>query len=149
MTDRKIISMHIGLLAACLIMIFTAWLFIRFIHYHSQHRILNPNDYNVQVLTEDDYRKLSEPTNQEVTLSDGTTVVDRAEIWYSKVFPKYKAVKGSGQYVLVTIKGTAPYVQYWESTIIPLVVILILALVLNFTGYPGCRHKKQPTKNIL
>ena len=144
MTDRKIHFIYISVFVICLIMIFTNWIFIRFVHYHSQYRILNPNDYNVEILTEDDYRKLSEPTNQEVTLSDGTTLVDRAEIWYSKVFPKYKAVKASSQYVLVTIKGTAPYVQYWEMTIIPLAVILIIALVFNLAG---CRHKKQPIEN--
>jgi hypothetical protein len=100
---------------------------------------LNPNDYNVQVLTEEDYLKLSDPANQEVTLSDGT-LFGKTEKWYSIVLPNYKIIKESGQYILITIKGTAPFVQYWEYTIIPLVVILIIALVINISGY---RHKKQ------
>ncbi len=146
MTSRQIHFIFISLFVICLINIFTSWIFVRFLHYHSQYRILNPNDYNVQILTEDDYRKLSEPSNQEVTLSDGTLVSGRTEIWYSKVLPNYKVVKESGQYVLVTIKGTAPFVQYWEMTVIPLATILILALVFNLAVY---RHKKQSIENKL
>lgn len=134
MTDRKILSMHIGLLASCLIMIFTSWIFVRFLHYHSQNRILNPKDYDVQVLSEDDYRKVTEQSNQEVTLSNGTIIrKTELELWHSKILPGYRAIKEHGPYVLVTIKGTAPFVRDWESTIIPLVVILIIALVLKLT----------------
>jgi len=145
MTDKQINSIYLALLATCLIMIFTTWIFFRFVHYHSQYRLLNPNDYNVQILTEDDYRKLSDPANQEVTLSDGT-LYGNTELWYSKVLPKYKFIKESGQYVLVTIKGTAPFVRDWEITTLPFVTLLIIALVIKFTDY---RHKKQPIEKKL
>jgi len=140
MTDKQIHSIHLALIWLCLMMIFTNWIFVRFFHYHSQYRSLNPHDYDVQILTEDDYLKLSDPANQEVTLSDGT-LFSKTDIWYSKVLPNYKVVKESGWYVLVTIKGTAPFVPYWESTAIPLAAILIIALVIDFAVY---RHKKQP-----
>ena len=142
MTDKQIHSIHLALIGVCLMMIFTSWIFIRFVHYHSQYRSLNPNDYDVQILTEDDYQKLSDPANKEVTLSDGK-LFSKTDLWYSKVLPNYKAVKENGRYVLVTIKGTAPFVPYWESTAIPLAAILIIALVINFVGF---RHKKPPIK---
>ncbi len=139
MTNRNSNLFCLILIAICIGNIFVSWIFIRFLHYHSQNRSLNPNDYDVQVLTEEDYLKLSDPANQEVTLSDGI-LFGKTELWYSKVLPKYKLVNNSDQYVLVTIKGTAPFVQYWEFTIIPLVVILIIGLVINISGY---RYKKQ------
>ncbi len=140
MTNRNSNLFCLIILAICILNIFTSWIFIRFIHYHSQNRILNPNDYDVQVLTEKDYQKLSDPANRDVTLSDGI-FFGKTELWYSKVLPKYKLINNSDQCILVTIKGTAPFVQYWESTTIPLVVILIIALVINLIGYP---HIKKP-----
>jgi hypothetical protein len=144
MNSKQLNAVYIALFAACLIMIFTAWIFVRFIHYHSQYRILNPKDYDVQVLTKDDYEKLSNPANQEVKLSDGT-LYDKSDSWYSKVLPKYKPVNNTGQYVLVTIKGTAPFVRDWEQTIIPLAAILILALVIKFADD---RYRKKSKADI-
>jgi len=96
----------------------------------------------VQVVTEDDYQKLSNPANREVALSDGT-IMGKADSWDSKVLPKYKAVGGGDHYVLVTIKGTAPFVHEWERGMIPLITILVVALAFKLFGDRRCRMNQS------
>jgi len=47
---------------------------------------------------------------------------------YGKL-PYYKAVKDNSHYTLVTVKGTGPFVHYWEAVMIPIFLLSCIALV--------------------
>jgi hypothetical protein len=121
------------------------WAFARFVHYHSQNRLLRPADYEAEVVSAADYVRLSDPTATSVRLSDGREVT-RAEIWHSVVLPNYKPLDGGHRYVLVTIKGTAPFLPTLEATLIPALIVLVIGLA--FAVMPlvrrGSGQKEQP-----
>ncbi len=102
--------------------------FMRFVHYDAQYRLLNPEHYNVEVITEEDHKQLSNPENRTVTLSSGTKKT-KAGIWDSHVLPNYKSVNNGSQYVLVTIRGIAPFMDKWYSGVLPTFTICIIGLV--------------------
>jgi hypothetical protein len=105
------------ILSAIFIMLFLqvvcSWAFLRFVHARAQYRSLAPELYDVEVLTVDDYRRLSDPAQREVKLSDGRTVI-KAAIWDKLMPQKYKATGDGNHYVLVTTKGTAHVLGYVE-----------------------------------
>jgi len=90
-----------------------SWVFLRFVHYQAQYRSLAPGLYDVDVLSVDEFRQLSDPAQREVQLSDGRTVV-KAPIWEKIVLPNYKLTKDGNQYVLVRTHGTAHALSYVE-----------------------------------
>ena len=114
----------------CVIFIAINTFFIHF-HYDSQYRSLNPEHYNVKVVTKEDYKQLSNPENRTVKLSNGGTVTNMSDAFYRHVLPNYKSVNNGSQYVLVTLRGTAPFVSRWyESAVMPIVgVVLGIPLV--------------------
>ncbi len=101
--------------------------FLRFVHYDSQYRLLNPEHYNVEVITEEDHNKLSNPENRTVTLSNGTTLT-KGDVWDSRVLKNYKSVNNGSQYVLVTVRGTAPFMDKWYGSITPIFTLCIIGL---------------------
>jgi hypothetical protein len=101
--------------------------FFQFLHYDSQYRLLDPDHYNVEVITEEDHKQLSNSENRTVMLSNGTTKI-KEDIWDSHVLPKYKSVNNGSQYVLVTLKGTAPFIHQWYSSVLPIFIICIIGL---------------------
>jgi len=113
--------------------------FFCFLHYQSQYRHLDPQHYNVQVITSEDYQNLSNPENLSVKLSNGSTVTNRAESWASSVLPMYKSANYGSQYVLVTLKGTAPFMTHFLSIVLPIFVVSLLALYGQFSA----RHQKN------
>ena len=116
----------------CVIFIAVNTGFIHFLHYDSQNRLLDPQHYNVEVITEEDHKQLSNPENRTVALSSGTTRT-KADIWDSHVLPKYKSVNNGSQYVLVTLRGTAPFVRLWyESAVMPIVIVGIVLALIGF-----------------
>ena len=90
---------------------------LRFVHRDAQHRALDPQHYIVQVVTAADYRRLADPANREVRLSDGHTI-HKAPIWDKVVLPNYKPTDDGRFYVLVTTKGTAHILPYVEGELI-------------------------------
>ena len=91
------------------------WIFLRFVHAERQNRVLAPSQYDVQVVTAEDYHRLADPNNPEVTLTDGSRV-QKAPVWYSDVLPNYVRTADNRHYVLVTTRGTAhvhPYVEQY------------------------------------
>jgi len=131
------------LFACCLFWILTNWVFIRYIHYHSQNRLLNPADYHVRVVTDNDYQKLSNPANREIKLSNGTKLI-KADLWNSRVLKHYKAIEAGSRYVLVTLNGTAPFVRDWQTTMIPLFILSAAGLALSRSSYRRSRiHKPE------
>lgn len=113
--------------ALALLWIITETVFMRFVHYDSQYRLLNPEHYNVEVITEEDHKQLSNPENRKVTLSNGDRLT-KEDIWDSHVLPNYKSINNGSQYVLVTIRGTAPFMDKWYESIIPTLTICIIGL---------------------
>jgi len=131
-----------GFCAVVLVSIISRTVFMRFVHYDSQYRLLNPKHYNVQVITEEDHKQLSNPENRTVTLSSGT-VMTKGDRWDPHVLPNYKSVNNDSQYVLVTLRGTAPFMDQWYGDIIPIITICIMGL------FWGLRRKRlqEPQKN--
>ena len=124
----------------CVIFIAVDTVFIHFVHYDSQNRLLNPEHYNVEVITEEDHRQLSNPENGTATLSNGTTIT-KGDRWDPHVLPKYKSVNNGSQYVLVTLRGTAPFVRLWyESAVMPIVIV---GIVLALLGLKRKRSQEQ------
>jgi hypothetical protein len=113
----------------CFMLIAINTVFIHFVHYDSQNRLLNPEHYNVEVITEEDHRQLSNPENRTATLSNGTTIT-KGDRWDPHVLPKYKSINNGSQYVLVTLRGTAPFIRLWyESAVMPIVIVgVVIAL---------------------
>jgi hypothetical protein len=127
---------HLRLLILLVFIVSCIWMvwdliFLRFVHYHSQYRLLKPDDYTATVVSEEDYRLLSDPQNREVVLSNGTHVT-KGEKWDSIVLPKYQAVDGGTTYVLVTLKGTAPFVSTWMASTLPVFVLSLVGIGISF-----------------
>jgi len=117
----------------CILWIVINTFFVQFLHYDSQYRLLNPQHYNVEVITQEDYKQLSNPENRSVNLSNGT-IKTKADIWDSHVLPKYKSVNNGSQYVLVTVRGTAPFIQQWYSGMLPIFAVCVFALFCGIKG---------------
>ncbi|MHC5163504.1 MAG: hypothetical protein ACYSO4_10420, partial [Planctomycetota bacterium] len=83
----------------------------------------------------------SNPENRTVTLSSGT-VKTKGDSWDPHVLPKYKTVNNGSQYVLVTLRGTAPYMDKWYESITPFFILCIIGL------FWGLKRKrlKEPQK---
>ena len=115
--------------------------FMQFLYYDSQYRSVNPQHYNVRVITQEDYKQLSNPENRSVKLSTGETVTGRTQAWYSGVLPKYKSVNDGSQYVLVTLRGTAPFMRQWYSGVLPIFVVCVFALFCGIKGRKQVERK--------
>lgn len=79
----------------------------------AQNRILAAQYYEVQVVTGEEYRRLSDPAIRETTLSDGRTVIKTA-LLEKVVLPGFKRAAHQDFYMLVTTKGTAHVLSYLE-----------------------------------
>ena len=123
--------------AFVLMLVIVETAFMRLVHYDSQHRLLNPEHYNVEVITEEDHEQLSNPENRTVILSNGTKRT-KADRWDSHVLPNYKSVNNGSQYVLVRLRGTAPFIDKWYGGIIPIFTICIIGI------FWGLRTKAHP-----
>ena len=77
---------------------------MQFLHYDSQYRLLDPEHYNVKVITKEDHNKLADQQNRPVTLSNGTTLT-KEDVWVSRVLKNYKSANNGSQYTLVTLPG--------------------------------------------
>jgi len=138
----KFISINsISLAGFCILLIAINTVFMQFLHYDSQYRLLNPQHYNAKVITQEDYKQLSNPENRSVKLSSGDTLT-KAEVWDSHVLPKYKPVNNGSQYVLVTLRGTAPFMRQYYSGVLPIFVVCIFGL------FCGIKQHRQTQKEL-
>jgi hypothetical protein len=115
---------------------------MRLVHYDSQNHYLRPEHYNVEVATEEDHRQLSNPEIRKVYLSNGT-LLEKGPGWDSHLVPKrYKSANDGSHYVLVTVRGTAPYMDKWYESITPFFILCIIGL------FWGLKRKrlKEPQK---
>ena len=100
-----------------LLQLLSSWAFSRFWLVDAQNRLLDPSFYDLQMITADDYKKLSDPANRKVTLSDGSTMEKGptgAEFWLQH----YKPTVDKKFYVLVTTKGTRHVLSYLEPLVV-------------------------------
>lgn len=107
-----------------------SWIFVRFVHYHSQHSILPVESYKAEIITAEDYAKLQDPTLDVVELSDGTKIMDRQPKWYEVVLPNYKKVGDS--YVRVSTLGTAHYYHRWLGHALPMMMLTAGGLFITW-----------------
>lgn len=124
----------------CILWIAINTVFMQFLHYDSQYRLLNPQHYNVEIITQKDYKQLSNPENHSVNLSNGKTKT-KGDKWNSHVLPKYKSANNGSQYVLITVKGTAPFINKWYSGVVPIFVVCIFALFCGIKGRKQTQHE--------
>ena len=101
--------------------------FMRFWHYDSQYRQLDPEHYNVKVITEQDHKQLANPENRTVKLSNGTSII-KGDVLESLILKNYKPVNNSSLYTLVTIRGTAAFIDQWYGSTISIFTICIIGL---------------------
>ena len=121
------LSKHIAprSISICTLIIAIFWIVIglafdRFWLYHSQNRILKPADYNVRIISSEDYARLSESTENFVKLSNGSTRKDSR--------PNYKPLGDGEQYVQVRINGTAAFFPRLLEAQIPILLFLMMGL---------------------
>ena len=124
---KFILTNPIFLAGFCILLIVINTVFMQFLHYDSQYRLVNPQHYNAEVITQEDYKQLSNPANRSVKLSSGNTLT-KTEVWDLRVLGKYKSVNNGSQYVLVTLRGTAPFIRQWYSGVLPIFVVCIFGL---------------------
>ncbi len=104
------------------------WIFIRFVHYEAQYRLLPPSSYNIEFISDQDYAMLGDKTLDTVKLSNGTQVGDRSEAFYDTTLPNYKPL--GDQYVLVTTIGTRHIYRQWVEDKVPFILFTTVGLVL-------------------
>lgn len=120
------------------------WVSLRFWLNDASYRSLAPEYYNVSVITPEEYRRLSDPANSDVTLSDGTHMVDRAPAWFTKVLPNYKATRDGRFYVLVTTKGTAHILPYVEGRFLLLGFLTLCGFAVSFWNLLRVCREQMP-----
>lgn len=108
--------------------ILISWIFVRFVHYEAQYRLLPPSSYNIEVISDQDYAMLGDKTLDTVQLSNGTQVGDRSQAFYDSTLSNYKPL--GNQYVLVTTIGTRHFYLYWFQTMLPFMLFVTIGLVL-------------------
>ena len=145
---KGINSILAGFCAVAIVWIMGETIFMRFVHYDSQYRLLKPEHYNAEVITQEDYKQLSNPENRSVKLSSGT-VLKKAEIWDSHVLPNFKSVNNDSQYVLVTLRGTAPFMPQWYSGVMPIVIGSVVLALFGLIRKRFQGPQKNEEKNIV
>ena len=109
------------------------WVYVRFVHYESQYRVLPVESYQAELITAGDYAKLQDRSLNEVELSNGIKLSDRQPVWFEVILPNYKKVDEHGEhYVLVTTLGTAHYYYRWISDAFPLMMFIGIGLFFSY-----------------
>jgi hypothetical protein len=139
-----------GCLLALVLLLFWQWFFMRFWLYHSQNRNLNPADYEVRVLTAEEYEHLIDPNVQQVRVANGSqTMIKTANPdWEAKAKSRYKPVYNGKYYVEVTTKGTAHALGYCYQILVPAAVFSLGAL-LFIALHHRMKKKHEQEQNFL
>ena len=107
-----------------LINVFWTWVFV-------QYTSLSVNDYVFELATKEDMQKLSDPSVEKVTLSDGRYFV-KSPAWHELNMPHYYAPSADGQmYVRVTTKGTAHFARRSTENLVFVLMAAIPAMVFS------------------
>ena len=111
--------------------LFCQWFFNQFWLYDSQNRNLQPQHYEAEVLTKEEFRRLSDPEVATITLDDGNREFTKAagNDWEKANIPKFKSVYDGRYFVRITTKGTAHILRDWYSTFVIAVWFNLMILV--------------------
>jgi len=116
--------------------LFWQWFFNQFWLYDSQNRNLQPQHYEAEVLTKEEFMRLSDPEVATITLDDGNRQFTEApaDDWEKANIPKFKSVYDGRYFVRVTTKGTAHTLRDWYPTFVIAVCfnLMILAALLVY-----------------
>jgi len=120
-----------GCLVALVLLLFWQWVFMRFWLYRSQNRNLSPADYEVRVLTPDEYEQLVNPDVRQVRVASGSEIMIKAgdPDWEAKAKSRCKSVYNGKYYVEVTTKGTAHALGYCYQIFVPAVIFSLGAFL--------------------
>ena len=130
-----------GMVLMLFIQILVSWIFVRFVHYDAQNRVLPPSSYRISIISDEDFARLGDKTLDTVELSDGTKFSDRQQSFYDSTLPNYKPLDG-GQHVLVTTIGTRHFYRYWCGEMFPFMFFIAVTLVLATRNL----RNQQPSK---
>ncbi|MDA0832450.1 MAG: hypothetical protein O2955_01370 [Planctomycetota bacterium] len=123
------------------VLLFVQWFAVTLWYHHSQNHPLDANDYEVEVLSVADFERLADRSHETVTLDDGRQR-SKTPAWYDLTLPKYKAIDGGQNYILVTAKGTAHFAQRWRRDMLPMALVFVsIALLLK----PLARDQRAKT----
>ena len=114
-----------------------SWIFTRYVHYHSQNRSLNPEDYEIMVVSAADYAALADPKQTTVALQDGSEIT-KGEKWEVSSF---KALPGDTAFAKVTTKGTAHHLSRTTTDLLPPFLLALFGAVLSLLS--GSRDKTK------
>lgn len=123
------------------------WVSVRFVLADAQNRILAAQYYEVQVVTGEEYRRLSDPAIRETTLSDGTTII-KSPIWNKVMLPGYKRAAHQDYYVLVTTKGTAHVLSYIEQYLLLFGSLAVCGLFASFWNLKMMLRESMTKKSL-
>ena len=129
--ERFVMFGAIGCLVALVLFLFWQWVFMRFWLYRSQNRNLNPADYEVRVLTGEEYEQLLDPNVRQVRIANGSRTIGKAgdPDWEAKAKSRYKSVYNGKYHVQVTTKGTAHALGYCYDILVPSVIFSLGGLL--------------------
>jgi hypothetical protein len=141
--ERFVMFGATGCLVALVLLLFWQWVFTRFWLYHSQNRNLNPDDYDVLVLTSSEYEQFVNPEVRQVSFANASQRFVKAadRDWEDKAESRYKSVYDGKYYVEVTTKGTAHVLVHWYGSFVPAAVFSVAALLLLIVY-----HQKERTQ---
>jgi hypothetical protein len=126
-----------------LVNVICSWVFVRFIHYHSQYTPVAPDHYVFDLVTKEEFAKMSDPTVTEVALSDGRYFV-KSPGWHGLNMPQYYTASADGRYyVEVTTKGTAHFAGRWGQDMCLILIPAIPALVLSLWNQRNTRFNRD------
>ena len=128
---RKEQFLLLGAIGCLVAFLFWQWVFMRFWLYRSQNRNLSPADYEVRVLTAEEYEQLVDPNVREVRVANGSQIMGKAgkPDWEAKAKSRYKSVYNGKYHVEVTTKGTAHVLGYYYQVLVPTVMFSLGALL--------------------
>jgi hypothetical protein len=139
-----------GCLLALVLLLFWQLVFMRFWLYHSQNRNLNPADYEVRVLTADEYEQLVDPNVRQVLVANGSqTMIKTADTdWEAKAKSRYKSEYNGKYYVEVTTKGTAHALPYCYQIIVTAAVFSLGALLFIALHHRMKKAQEQQERSV-
>jgi hypothetical protein len=141
--QQLVLFAAVGCLFALVVFLFWQLVFMRFWLYHSQNRKLNPADYEVRLLTAEEYEQLVDPNVRQVRVANGSQTMIKAadRDWQAKAKSRYKPVYNGKYYVEVTTKGTAHVLDHWYGTFVPAAIFSLGALL-----FLGVYHRREKGK---
>jgi hypothetical protein len=140
MKKQSIQRIQTVILVVICLWIASGWIFARYVHYHSQNRNLNPNDYEIMVVSNAEYDALVDPDQTKVTLQNGSEFI-KGPHWNASGF---KALAGNAGYARVTTKGTAHHLSRTTSDLLPPFLLALFGVVLSLRHSTKNQTRAEP-----